>query len=360
MNNKDKSEKYFILSAILGGCILISYLVFVIVKNGTQDTAFASICFAIVAMALCGGAYHIFNKLYNMVPKSERERIKAEKLAEEARKKQLAEVQSHEVTRPEPQQPQIVVQNTIVNQHEIINEVNTEVVNNVVNDITNNNVNMVEAISVAHAAAHANAEAQAPTDVNVESPTINVTPPEVKVEPPVVNVEVPQPTSAAPFADISDVDTTIGGESYLDTIAAHEQARKKREADKVNAIMAYLKVAMPPFMPKDQVERLCQEVLEWIKDPEYIPTEGVHVYREFSTLDARHLICNISERLGKNYIGHNRSQFIKALFAETCYQLEEPAIYKNIKERPLEGHIKYDKPDEGSIAFHYELLEQSI
>ena len=63
MNNKDKSEKYFILSAILGGCILISYLVFVIVKNGTQDTAFASICFAIVAMALCGGAYHIFNKL---------------------------------------------------------------------------------------------------------------------------------------------------------------------------------------------------------------------------------------------------------------------------------------------------------
>lgn len=134
----------------------------------------------------------------------------------------------------------------------------------------------------------------------------------------------------------------------------------RRESDKVNAIMAYLKVAMPPFMPKDQVERLCQEVLEWIKDPEYFPTEGVHVYREFSTLDARHLICNISERLGKNYIGHNRSQFIKALFAETCQQLEEPAIYKNIKERPLEGHIKYDKPDEGSIAFHYELLEQSI
>lgn len=175
-----------------------------------------------------------------------------------------------------------------------------------------------------------------------------------------MNVEIPQPTPAVPFADITDVDTTVEGESYLDTIVAHEQARKKREADKVNAFMAYLKVAMPPFMPKDQIERLCQEVLEWIKDPEYIPTEGVHAYREFGTLDARHLICNISERLGKNYIGHNRSQFIKALFAETCHQLEEPAIYKNIKERPLEGHIKYDKPDKGSIDFHYDLLEQSI
>ena len=63
MNNKDKSENYFILSAILGGCILISYLVFVIVKNGTQNTAFASICFAIVAIALCGGAYHLTSSL---------------------------------------------------------------------------------------------------------------------------------------------------------------------------------------------------------------------------------------------------------------------------------------------------------
>lgn len=81
-----------------------------------------------VAITLC--VWHIFTQLENMVPKSERERIKAERLAEEARRKQIAEVQSHEVLRPEPQSLQIVVQNTIVNQHEIINEVNTEVVNN--------------------------------------------------------------------------------------------------------------------------------------------------------------------------------------------------------------------------------------
>ncbi|MBQ0058063.1 MAG: hypothetical protein KBT20_10450 [Bacteroidales bacterium] len=39
------------------------------------------------------------------------------------------------------------VQNTIVNQHKIINEVNTEVVSNVVNDITKNNVNIAEAVA---------------------------------------------------------------------------------------------------------------------------------------------------------------------------------------------------------------------
>lgn len=320
----NKKGNLWLLISLWVACIIMSTVVYVALYDKTHDYFIAIISTIGIAVFACACVWQIFSQLENMVPKSERERIKAEKLAEEARKKQLEEVQSHEVSRPEPQQPQIVVQNTIVNQHEIINEVNTEVVN------------------------------------NVESPTINVTPPPVTVEPPIVNVEIPKPTPTAPFASVQDVDTTIEGESYLDTIAAHEQARKKREADKVNAIMAYLKVATPPFMPKDQIERLCQEVLEWIKDPEYIPTEGVHAYREFGTLDARHLICNISERLGKNYIGHNRSQFIKALFAETCHQLEEPAIYKNIKERPLEGHIKYDKPDKGSIDFHYDLLEQSI
>jgi len=358
----NKKGNLWILILVCMGCIIISTVAYVAMKARMQSEFLAITITVAVAITLCVCVWQIFSQLENMVPKSERERIKAEKLAEEARKKQLAEVQSHEVTYPEPQRPQIVVQNTIVNQHEIINEVNTEVVNNVVNDITNNNVNMVEAISVANAASQANAEAEAnaPTDVNVESPTINVTPPPVNVEPPVVNVEIPKPTPTAPFASVQDVDTSVTDDTYLDSIAAHELARQKREAEKVNAIMAYLKTAMPPFMPKDQIERLCHEVLEWIKDPEYIPTDGVHAYREFSTLDARHLICNISERLGRNYLGHNRSQFIKALFAETCRQLEEPAIYKNIKERPKEGHIKYDKPDEGSIAFHYELLEQSI
>ena len=200
----NKKGNLWLLISLWVACIIMSTVVYVALYDKTHDYFIAIISTVGIAVFACACVWQLFSQLENMVSKSERERIKAEKLAEEARKKQLAEVQSHEVTRPEPQQPQIVVQNTIVNQHEIINEVNTEVVNNVVNDITNNNVNMVEAISVANADAQANAEAQAPTDVNVESPTINVTPPEVKVEPPVVNVEVPQPTSATPFADISD------------------------------------------------------------------------------------------------------------------------------------------------------------
>lgn len=283
---ENNSEKYFILSAILGGCVLISYLVFVVVRSATHDIVFASICFAIIAIALCGGTYHIFNKLYNLIPKSERERIKAEKLAEEEREKQ-------------------------------------------------------------------------PLEQNVKSPAISIAPPEVAVELHAVNTDTPKPSSTEPFANVQGIDTTITDDSYQNSIAAHENARKNRETDMVNAIMAYLKIAMPPFMPQDQLEKLCHEVLEWIKDPEYLPTEGVQVYSTFTTLDARHLIRSISERLGKNYIGRNRSMFVKKLFAKTCANLEELSIYKGMTEKPDIGHIKYDEPDEDGIAFHYELLEQA-
>ena len=261
MNNKDKSEKYFILSAILGGCILISYLVFVIVKNGTQDTAFASICFAIVAVALCGGAYHIFNKLYNLVPKSERERIKAEKLAEEARQKQLAEVQSREVSRPEPQQPQIVVQNTIVNQHEIINEVNTEVVNNVVNDITNNNVNIAEAVadsssaSIASAAADAYAESH---PVENTKPTES-TPSGNTTETPTDESESASVKEEAPTVEPCDANAT-----YLAGVKYHEKMQAADAQKKVVTIEEYVRFIMAPFIEDKHMDDLWKELRGFI------------------------------------------------------------------------------------------------
>ena len=122
----NKKGNLWLLISLWVACIIMSTVVYVALYDKTHDYFIAIISTVGIAVFACACVWQIFSQLENMVPKSERERIKAEKLAEEARKKQLAEVQSHEVTRPEPQQPQIVVQNTIVNQHEIINEVNTE------------------------------------------------------------------------------------------------------------------------------------------------------------------------------------------------------------------------------------------
>lgn len=90
------------------GCIIISTVAYVAMKASVQSEFLAVTVTLAVAIALCVCAWQIFTQLENMVPKSERERIKAEKLAEEqaeeARKQQLAGVQSREVSHPEPPQ----------------------------------------------------------------------------------------------------------------------------------------------------------------------------------------------------------------------------------------------------------------
>lgn len=99
----NKKANLWILRLVCMGCIIISTVAYVVMKARMQSEFLAITITVAVAITLC--VWHIFTQLENMVPKSERERIKAERLAEEARRKQIAEVQSHEVLRPEPQQP---------------------------------------------------------------------------------------------------------------------------------------------------------------------------------------------------------------------------------------------------------------
>ena len=101
----DKKGNLWILILVCVGCIIISTVAYVAMKASVQSEFLAVTVTLAVAIALCVCAWLIFTQLENMVSKSERERIKAEELAEETKKQQLAEVQSREVSRPEPQQP---------------------------------------------------------------------------------------------------------------------------------------------------------------------------------------------------------------------------------------------------------------
>ena len=361
--NKDKSEKYFILSAILGGCILISYLVFVIVRNGTHDIAFASICFAVVAIALCGGTFHIFNKLYNIVPKSERERINAEKLAEEqaeeARKKQLAEVQSREVSHPEPQQsqqPQIIVQNTIVNQNEIVNEVNTEVVNNVVNDITNNNVNIAEASADSSSASIASSEAEA--DAYAEShPTEKARPKESAATDSPAEESTDEQGQAS--EEILTVEPCDAAATYLAGIRYHE---KKQAADarmKLVAIENYVRFIMSPYIEDKYMDDLWKELRAFAENPKCKPTPFTQFKVMLSTFDVKHLVWNIATRLGygkgKPYNSENCAVFIKALFPTVCQYNGVPmdiSSLQNLTATSPNEKIHLDYPDPERFGFH--------
>src|SRR5574344_1911977 len=139
-----KKDNYWILISLWMACIIMSTLVYVAMNAATHNTFLSFTATVAVAVIACICVWQIFTQLDNMVPKSERERIKAEKLAEEERKKLLANQQANqqltEIAKPEqPQQPiQIDVHNhnNVLSQHENVNHIHTDVENNVVNDIT--------------------------------------------------------------------------------------------------------------------------------------------------------------------------------------------------------------------------------
>ena len=76
----NKKANLWILRLVCMGCIIISTVAYVVMKARMQSEFLAITITVAVAITLC--VWHIFTQLENMVPKSERERIKAERLAE--------------------------------------------------------------------------------------------------------------------------------------------------------------------------------------------------------------------------------------------------------------------------------------
>ena len=74
-----------------------------------------------------------------------------------------------------------------------------------------------------------------------------------------------------------------------------------------------------------------------------------------TTLDLRHFIWNIAERLGckKDYTGEVRAIFIKRMFPDVMRDIEIDSI-RNFKFQPDTGNIVIDEPDKGDYHFHYE------
>lgn len=130
-----------------------------------------------------------------------------------------------------------------------------------------------------------------------------------------------------------------------------EQETRKREL--VSAILEYVNYTMPPFVRGDDMAKLCNEILMWTQNPSYKPS-AVALKLKTSTLDLRHFVWNIGERLGKDngYDGSCRAVFIKKLFPDIFADMEIDSI-RNFKIDPDKGHIKIDTPEQGGFAFHY-------
>ena len=352
----NKKGNLWILILVCMGCIIISTVAYVVMKARMQSEFLAITITVAVAITLCVCAWQIFTQLENMVPKSERERLKAEKLAKEACKKQLTEVQSHEVSRPESQQPQIVVQNTIVNQHEIINEVNTEVVNNVVNDITNNNVNIAEAVADSSSASIASAMADAYAESHPKENTkpTETAPSGTTTETPAEESEPVSDKEEAPIVEPCDANAT-----YLAGIKYYEKMQAVDAQKKLVTIEQYVRFIMAPFVEDKYMDDLWKELRAFVENPTYEPNPFTQFKVKLLSFDVKHIIWNIATRLGygkgQPYNSENCAVFILRLFPDICQYNGVPmdiSSLQNLTATSENENIHLDRPDSKQFGFH--------
>ena len=89
-------------------------------------------------------------------------------------------------------------------------------------------------------------------------------------------------------------------------------------------------------------------------DWRHIPVP-IRLRSTLTTLDLRHFVWNIAERLGskKDYTGEVRAIFIKRMFPNVMKDIELDSI-RNFKFQPDTGSIMIDEPEKGDYHFHFE------
>ena len=142
-------------------------------------------------------------------------------------------------------------------------------------------------------------------------------------------------------------------DSYTQRCKAYEQEQEQRRKDTVAAILDYARYTMSPYVyDNEELENLCEEVRHWSEEYTYSPIP-IRLKQRLTTLDLRHFVWNIGERLGtrNGYNGYARADFIKAMFPDVMKDIEQDSI-RNFKFQPNKGSIVIDEPDEDDYHFH--------
>ena len=112
---------------------------------------------------------------------------------------------------------------------------------------------------------------------------------------------------------------------------------------------------MSPYIyDNEELEKLLDAIRKWADDWQHTPVP-IRLKSTLTTLDLRHFVWNIAERLGskKNYTGEIRAIFIKRMFPDVMRDIELDSI-RNFKFQPDTGSIVIDEPDKGDYNFHFE------
>ena len=170
-------------------------------------------------------------------------------------------------------------------------------------------------------------------------------------EPTVEVSDLTEPTKEVP-------DTVESSTEQLDLYAQrckeYQREQEQRRQSTIDAIMGYVAHTMSPYIyDNEELEKLCDAIRKWADDWQHIPVP-IRLKSTLTTLDLRHFVWNIAERLGskKDYTGEVRAIFIKRMFPNVMKDIELDSI-RNFKFQPDTGSIVIDEPDKGDYHFHF-------
>lgn len=163
--------------------------------------------------------------------------------------------------------------------------------------------------------------------------------------------------SAEPTKEISDTIETSSEQPdlYAQRCKEYQREQEQRRQNTIDAIMGYVTHTMSPYIyDNDELEKLLDAIRKWADDWQHIPVP-IRLKSTLTTLDLRHFVWNIAERLGskKDYSGRVRADFIKRMFPDVMRDIEQDSI-RNFKFQPDTGNIVIDEPDKGDYHFHFE------
>ena len=163
--------------------------------------------------------------------------------------------------------------------------------------------------------------------------------------------------SAEPTKEVSDTTETSTEQPdlYAQRCKEYQREQEQRRQDTIEAIMEYVVHTMSPYIyDNEELEKLCDAIRKWADDWQHIPVP-IRLKSTLTTLDLRHFVWNIAERLGskKDYTGRIRADFIKRMFPDVMRDIEQDSI-RNFKFQPDTGNIVIDEPDKGDYHFHFE------
>ena len=142
---------------------------------------------------------------------------------------------------------------------------------------------------------------------------------------------------------------------YAQRCKEFQREQEQRRQDTISAIMEYVTHTMSPYIyDNEELEKLCDAIRMWADDWRHNPVP-IRLKSTLTTLDLRHFVWNIAERLGskKDYTGEVRAIFIKRMFPDVMKDIELDSI-RNFKFQPDTGSIMIDEPGKGDYHFHYE------